>query len=604
MEEILVSRKIEKKQEYFYLLGILIFIFFLFSFSEAVEGATLFLSPSQGSYVLNQMFSVTVYVSSPTQAINAVSGIINFPADNMEVISLSKNDSIVNLWVQEPSYSNTKGNISFEGIILNPGFQGNQGKIITVTFRIRQSGTVSLSITDASVLANDGLGTQLLSKVKDATFTFSPVIEKPPAPEAETPLYPFVLPAPYIKSSTHPDPNRWYQSTRVHCSWNVPKEATAVRILINRHPRSRPTVLYTPPISSKEITDLEEGVWYFHLQLKNKYGWGDITHYRIQIDNTPPERFEIRIDREGDPTNPSPLLIFESEDKVSGVEKYEIKIDQKKAIVVSSEEIKQKGCYKPPPLTPGEHSIIVRAIDYAGNYSLAMTSVDIKPIASPQILDYPKRIYPGENITIAGIVPNCEKCDKIIIYLQNERKEVIRSIAKVEQGKWEDVIEKALNRGVYTATAVAVDNRGAQSLPSKKIKILVSSPVFVKIGNLVIDYLSVLVTCLALIIFMIIVWIYGWKKIKDLKARLQKETTEAEATLYQAFEILRQTVEEQVAKFDKRKGLSKKEREIRDSLWKSLVEARSKIGKEIADINVQLQNKKKYSNKRLIKNKK
>ena len=103
---------------------------------------------------------------------------------------------------------------------------------------------------------------------------------------------------------------------------------------------------------------------------------------------------------------------------------------------------------------------------------------------------------------------------------------------------------------------------------------------------------------------MIIVWIYGWKKIKDLKARLKKETTEAEATLYQAFEILRQTVEEQVAKFDKRKGLSKKEREIRDSLWKSLVEARSKIGKEITDINVQLQNKKRHSNRKLIKNKK
>ena len=202
------------------------------------------------------------------------------------------------------------------------------------------------------------------------------------------------------------------------------------------------------------------------------------------------------------------------------------------------------------------------------------------------------------------IIEMREKCDKIIIYLQNERKELIRSIAKVEQGKWEDIIERALNRGVYTATAVAVDNRGAQSLPSKRIKILVSSPVFVKIGNLVIDYLSVLVTCLALIIFMIIVWIYGWKKIKDLKARLKKETTEAEATLYQAFEILRQTVEEQVAKFDKRKGLSKKEREIRDSLWKSLVEARSKIGKEITDINVQLQNKKRHSNRKLIKNKK
>ncbi len=578
--------------------------------SEAkAGGASLYLSPPSGTYTVGSVFEITVKINSGGQSINAAEANLVFNPAELSVVNISKTNSIFSLWTTEPTFSNVTGKISFGGGSPLP-FSGDAGTIVTISFKAKSPSSALVNFSSGSILAADGKGTNILSNMIGGVYTLKskviiPLFKEIPPEEYTTSGVSGVVPlVPVVKSSTHPDPDKWYSETNAEFYWKVPPGVNTVALLINRSPISNPTVYYSPPISQKRIDDLEDGVWYFHIRFKNSSGWGAVLHRKVLVDTNPPEPFEIKIDNEGDPTNPSPLLIFESEDEVSGVEKYEIKIDQRKAIVVSSEEIKQKGYYKPPPLAPGEHSIIVRAIDYAGNYSLAMISVDIKPIASPQILDYPKRIYPGENIIIAGIVPNCEKCDKIIIYLQNERKELIRSIAKVEQGKWEDIIERALDRGVYTATAVAVDNRGAQSLPSKKIKILVSSPVFVKIGNLVIDYLSVLVTCLALIIFMIIVWIYGWKKIKDLKARLKKETTEAEATLYQAFEILRQTVEEQVAKFDKRKGLSKKEREIRDSLWKSLVEARSKIGKEITDINVQLQNKKRHSNRKLIKNKK
>ncbi len=309
----------------------LLLIFFVSFCNQAqtAEAASLYFLPSSGSYDVGKTLTASIYVSSSDQAINAVSGIISFPQDKLQVVSLSKTGSIMSLWVQEPSFSNTDGIINFEGIALNPGYQGSAGKIISIQLQTKQMGQARLNIIDGSVLANDGLGTQILSNISGATFNINSEITEPIAPISETPIESIgVLLAPKITSLTHPDPDKWYTSETAKFSWQVSEGINAVRISINKIPNAKPTVLYVPPISSKEITDLEEGTWYFHAQLKNEYGWGDISHFRIQIDKTVPKTFTIKVDNQGDLTNPQPLLYFGAKDDLSGIEYYEIKIGQ------------------------------------------------------------------------------------------------------------------------------------------------------------------------------------------------------------------------------------------------------------------------------------
>ena len=99
----------------------LIFFFFLFGLAPlSTDAATLSFSPTAESYAVGSTFSVGVSVGSVDQAINAVSGVISFPWDKLEMVSLSKTGSIFSLWVQEPSFSNSVGTVSFEGIVLNP----------------------------------------------------------------------------------------------------------------------------------------------------------------------------------------------------------------------------------------------------------------------------------------------------------------------------------------------------------------------------------------------------------------------------------------------------------------------------------------------------
>ncbi len=150
-----MEKNIEKKENYLkYFLFIFFFVFFVGFFnSSAAQGASFVLSPSSGSYQIGQNFSVAINVSSLEQSVNAVSGVISFPTDKLEVVSISRVNSKVNFWAQEPSFSNTSGSINFEGIILNPGFQGQSGEVMTISFRAKGIGIENISLVSGSILA-------------------------------------------------------------------------------------------------------------------------------------------------------------------------------------------------------------------------------------------------------------------------------------------------------------------------------------------------------------------------------------------------------------------------------------------------------------------
>ncbi|MGC9610987.1 MAG: cohesin domain-containing protein, partial [Minisyncoccia bacterium] len=245
------------------------------------EAATLTLSPFSGSYQVGQTFSVRISVTSQDTAINAASGVISFPQDKLEITSLSKTGSIITLWVQDPSFSNNTGTINFEGVVLNPGFQGSDGKILTANFRVKAAGEASVAFASGSLLANDGLGTNIISGFVNADFGLKPQAQNQEAGESTTPSETNPL-APQISSLTHPDPNNWYNNNNPKFTWKVPAGVTAVKVQYDKYPQSVPSVTYTPAISEKSLENIPDGIWYFHVQFKDANGWGSVAHFRFQ----------------------------------------------------------------------------------------------------------------------------------------------------------------------------------------------------------------------------------------------------------------------------------------------------------------------------------
>ncbi len=176
-------------------INFLAFIFTLgvFFFSPVISyAADLGFSPSTLSRTVGSTFTISAYVSSPSAAINAASGVVSFPVNLLEVVSVSKASSIINLWVQDPSFSNAQGTVNFEGIALNPGFTGSQGVVVSITFRAKSAGNALVKFSSGSVLANDGVGTNVLKNLGNANIAIKSI--ETPRDENKTVVPPITTP--------------------------------------------------------------------------------------------------------------------------------------------------------------------------------------------------------------------------------------------------------------------------------------------------------------------------------------------------------------------------------------------------------------------------
>ena len=575
----------EKKISKIKILASAIFAFaFLAITPQFVHAANLYFSPSSGTQAVGTTFSVGVYVSSADQAINAASGVISFPQDKLEVASISKSGSIFTLWVQEPAFFNSAGTANFEGIVLNPGFTGASGKILNVTFRVKVAGAAPISFLSGSALANDGKGTNILTSLGTANFTLGAV--SPGAPEAITPSEIAGAPsAPEIKSSTHPDPNKWYPESAAKFNWNVPSGATGARLLVGKVPNAIPTVTYATPISSKEVTDLADGTWYFHVRLRNAEGWGGISHFRFQIDTQPPEPFTIKFADGKETDNPRPTALFKTTDSLSSLDYYKIKIGEGDLFSVAPEIIKSNP-YLLPSQAPGKRNILVQAFDQAGNYTVAIEEFVIKPLQEPVFTAYPKELENGSVLTAKGEsqYPNSQ----IIVGLQREDGEPKSFTVRSDQnGKFTFVSDERLSGGTYRLWAEVIDERGARSLPAEKLTIAVKRPTFLQLGSRAVSLLAVVVPLLALVILLLFIAWYGWHKFSVFRKKLKKEVREAGSALHQAFGLLKEDIREQVKMLEKtrtKRELTDEEEEVIKRLKKDLDDAEKFVRKEIEDI--------------------
>jgi hypothetical protein len=154
-----------------------IFCFFVFAFPlQAGAAATLEVSPQKGKQQVGVPFSVNIKVNTHGDAINAAEANLTFDKNLLNVVSVGTTSSIFSMWVEYPSYSNTNGTVHFSGGLPAPGFIGN-GIILNVKFNPIAVGTAVVAFTGSGqVLANDGLGTNILNGTTNGTFVISPIV--------------------------------------------------------------------------------------------------------------------------------------------------------------------------------------------------------------------------------------------------------------------------------------------------------------------------------------------------------------------------------------------------------------------------------------------
>lgn len=368
-------KNILKKENLKVLTTLFVSISFFF-FSVQVDAASLYFYPSSGTYNIGDTIEVSVMVASAEDPVNAYSGLVSFSGQSLVAKSISTSDSVVDFWVQDPSFSNETGSISFDGVTFNPGFQGVGEKVISVVFEVVAAGTGSLKFSEASVLAHDGAGTNILSSVSPASFLVGEeapvsVPEFTPEPEPVPSVVIDRVGLPVISSPSHPDPESWYDDNSPEFVWEVPKGVNAVRLVLDRSADFEPFVVYDPPVAEKHLKNIDDGVWYFMAQFKDATGWGEVGVFQVNIDTTPPEEFYIeRVDME-DLVETRAAFEFKAKDSISGISYFEIWIDGER---IGDWEDDGTGVYITPSLSSGEHEMKVLAYNYSGK-SIERTSI-------------------------------------------------------------------------------------------------------------------------------------------------------------------------------------------------------------------------------------
>lgn len=467
-------------------------IIYILSVSAGVFGllnahasaASLSLIPQGQSFGIGQEFNVNLMLDTNDARINAAQAVINFKSNVLQFVSADRSKSVFNFWVEDPGAS--AGGVSFIGGT-DEAISGKSLLIFTFRLKAIGAGSTDLTISDGIVTASDGKGTNVLSTVRGTSVTVSTSVSAPQISQEEPqrivrePVAVSRLPiAPVVRVNLYPDQSKWYNYLgEVIALWDVPPDVVQVAAVIDQSPNTIPQVFDRELFNGKNFGQLKDGIWYLHVRFKNNVGNGPTAHYKLSVDTVPPVDFGITVTEGVSTDNPQPTINFKTNDALSGIDRYEIKVDDREAVMGEPSWF----YYKLPLLAPGKHLVKVKALDRAGNVREKSVNLETLPIESPVITSFNKDIFIGEGDLL---VRGTAKPDYIIraVARKSSGDFIGEALATADKGgNWELVIDQPFKKGTYYLEAVAQDGRGALSLPVKSEQFKIrEKPIFIVAG--------------------------------------------------------------------------------------------------------------------------
>jgi hypothetical protein len=263
----------------------------------------------------------------------------------------------------QKSIDNQTGEVQAACVTIPPGLSGN-GTVFDLDVQGLENGPATLHFASGTVvLAEDGLGTDVLRLSTDGSYTFA---------DERSPVVMNGIASVLAFSPTHPNAARWYNDPNVLMTW-IGTAGERYQYEIDQSPAISSLAGASSTASDSVALDgLADGVWYFHIAAAVNGALGPISDYKIMIDTAPPAPPDIKASQTTISAGQVVRLTFTSEDTLSGLaNNYYVKFDD--------------GIFLPTAsplyisLPEGEHTITVRAFDNAGNYTDNSVMIDVTP---------------------------------------------------------------------------------------------------------------------------------------------------------------------------------------------------------------------------------
>lgn len=334
-----------------------------------IYNSTVSVEPESGVIERGVERTIAVKVHTGGEAINSASFELQYDPTMVEVKEILTNNSFCDpdLFVAR-EIRQEEGIVSVACSAPTPGLTG-RGVIAEIAVQPLKEGVAVFMLSENSqVLANDGLGTNVLRANTNAVFQIIDVRR------FEDHLSP-----PVVFSYSHPNQSRWYTKQQVTIYW--PKQSGyTYAYAFTRRPDDFPkgeVVTYSPAAvaddSAVTVAGREDGIYWFNLASIGPDGRTGLSRFKVMIDSTPPAQANIRLSSREIKKGEVLRATFETKDTMSGVMRGAfVKIDDGVFLPFNSP-------LGMPFFEKGSHTITVRMFDHANNYSDSSLKFKVVP---------------------------------------------------------------------------------------------------------------------------------------------------------------------------------------------------------------------------------
>ncbi len=511
-----------KSKKINYALVSIAIVFAVFFFAKSTFAATISITPAQQQIMVDNVFKLRVSINTQSLYINNAEGVISFPKDVVDVVSIDTSNSIFGLWVEQPSFSNIAGTITFNGGIANPGYNSTNGEVFSLIVRAKKVGTASLLFASAAVRANDGLGTDVLSGKNSASITVTEVVSSQEEPvKTISPIIPTqsetktviekindAVIGPVFASLTHPDQTRWYQFKDGTITWDIPVASRGTQMLFDGFPNTIPTGSVSD-ITRREFKNIKDGISYFHARYATRDGWSSVGTFIFHIDSIPPGDTNTIITKREDGR---PVITLEGNDSISGIDYFTVTIEGKESEKIPANNNNAQYVVSSLPYL-GSYDVRITAFDKAGNKKESKTKITIDTLVATVLETITSPIKVNKQIKIIGTTAFTE--EDVYVFIKSPGKKVeMFSIDADTLGAFSFETYIATQEGLYEIWAQIINDHGEKSIESKHQQVMVVSTFLQKILMYTVRY-GYIVLLLALVAMSVIAFDLHHKLLKD-----------------------------------------------------------------------------------------
>ncbi len=322
--------------------------------------STLSLLPGSGVLNLGEPQRIAIQLTTGGDAINAVQTTVVYDPQKVTITEILTTDSFCQLFPVK-TINATIGEATIGCGLPTPGFSEATGTVAVLSLGLNQAGTVSLGLKDSLVLANDGLGTNVLRSTTGAEYQVTDSLQTTTVLAQGSGML-TVAPILSVTSPTHPDPEQWYKSRDVQFVWTATSGYQYV-YHFDQLPALVPDSSFIAAVSPLTVTAPADGVFYFHMATKKAGVVQSIYDRPVRVDTAPPQTVNLSASQTEIKVGEIVQLVSSGQDDTSGVQSaFYLREGSGSPLFIGANHSHTFS-------DPGEHILVLQAFDNAGNYS-------------------------------------------------------------------------------------------------------------------------------------------------------------------------------------------------------------------------------------------